>query len=103
MVFENTSLILECDAEGYPVPWVAWIWKDKVLQNCTDGPKYLIRRHVSTEEAGNYTCMAGNSAGNTKYTFQVTVKGKHLLVDVSKMYLKRLRHEDFVDFCSKLF
>ncbi|KAL9964306.1 hypothetical protein ACROYT_G027930 [Oculina patagonica] len=74
VVFENMPLFLECEAKGYPVPWVAWIWNDQVLQNNTDRPTYLLRRHVTRDEAGNYTCMAGNSAGNTSFTYQVTIK-----------------------------
>lgn len=75
-MFENMPLFLECDAKGFPVPWLAWIWSDKVLQNSTNGPNNLLRRHVTTEEAGNYTCVVGNSIGITSFTCQVTVKSK---------------------------
>ena len=75
VVFENMPLFLDCATKGYPVPWVAWIWNEQVLQNKTEGPKYLLRRHASLEEAGNYTCVAGNSIGVTSYTTYVAVKG----------------------------
>lgn len=77
MVFENMPFVLVCDARGYPPPWIAWIWKGQVLQNKTNGPKYLLRLRATTEEAGNYTCMAGNSAGVTSYNYQVTVRGTY--------------------------
>ena len=86
MLFEETPLLLEFDAEGYPVPWVAWIWNDQVLQTRTDEATYLFRSNVTMEEAGNYTCMAGNSAGSSKYTFQVSVKGERFHVQITKMY-----------------
>ena len=76
MVFEGMSLLLDCVAKGYPVPWVAWTWNGQVLQNRTDGPTYLLRRRVTTEEAGNYTCVAGNAIGITSFSYQVTVKSK---------------------------
>ncbi|KAJ7390698.1 Roundabout 4 [Desmophyllum pertusum] len=73
-VFERMPLLLYCGARGYPVPWVAWIWNDQVLQNSTDGPDFLLRHRVTTKEAGSYTCMAGNYLGVANYTYQVTVK-----------------------------
>lgn len=76
VVFEKTNLLLDCIAKGYPAPWVAWIWNNQVLQNNTDGPTYLVRRHITMEEAGNYICMAGNSIGLTRFTYQVTVRSK---------------------------
>lgn len=76
MVFENMPLSLECDAKGYPVPWIAWVRNTQVLQNTTDEPKDLYLRSVTLEEAGNYTCLAGNSVGNSSYTVYVTIKGK---------------------------
>ena len=79
-VFERMPLFLDCGARGYPVPSVAWSWDDQVLQNSTDEPQFLLRRRVTTKEAGNYTCMARNSLGVAKYTYQVTVKGKQFLL-----------------------
>lgn len=74
VVVVNMPLLLECDAKGYPVPWIAWAKNTQVLQNTTDKSNYLYLRNVTLEEAGNYTCLAGNSVGNSSYT--VYVKGK---------------------------
>jgi len=74
VVIEKMPFVVFCEVRGYPPPWVAWIWKGQVLQNITNRPKYLVRHHATTEEAGNYTCMAGNFAGVTSYNFLVTVR-----------------------------
>ena len=75
-VVVNMPLLLECDAKGFPVPWIAWVRNTQVLQNTTDEPNYLYLRNVTLEDAGNYTCLAGNSVGNSSYTVYATIKGK---------------------------
>ena len=69
--------VMFCKVRGYPPPWVAWIWKGQVLQNKTNKPKYLLRPRATTEEAGIYTCMAGNLAGVTSSDYQLTVRGTY--------------------------
>lgn len=73
-VVVNMPLLLECDAKGFPVPWIAWVRNTQVLQNTTDEPNYLYLRNVTLEDAGNYTCLAGNSVGNSSYTVYATIK-----------------------------
>ena len=73
---ENMPFVMFCEVrDGNPLPWVAWIWNGQVLQNKTNGPTYLLRRRATTEEAGNYTCKAGNMAGVTSFDYQLTVRG----------------------------
>lgn len=88
VVVVNMPLLLECDAKGYPVPWIAWAKNTQVLQNTTDKSNYLYLRNVTLEEAGNYTCLAGNSVGNSSYT--VYVKGKDSCLFVCFFYFNCL-------------
>jgi len=74
VVFESMPFVMFCEVRGYPSPWVAWIWKGQLLQNKSNGPKYLLRHHATTQEAGIYTCMAGNFAGVTSFDYQLTVR-----------------------------
>lgn len=74
VVFESMPFVMFCEVRGYPPPWVAWIRKGQVLQNKTNGPKYLLRHHATTQEAGIYTCTAGNFADVTKFDIQLTVR-----------------------------
>ena len=69
--------VMFCKVRGYPPPWVAWIWKGQVLQNKTNGPKYLLRPCATADDAGIYTCMAGNLAGVTSSSYQLTVRGTY--------------------------
>ena len=72
-MIENMPFVMFSDVIGYPSPWVAWIRNGQVLQNKTDGPNYILRRNATTEDAGNYTCMAGNFAGVTSFTYQLMI------------------------------
>lgn len=74
VVIENMPFVMFCEGRGYPIPWVAWIWNGLVLQNNTNGPTYLLRRRATAEEAGIYTCKAGNMAGVTSFDYQLTVR-----------------------------
>ena len=75
-MFESMPIVMFCEVRGFPSPWVAWIWKGQVLRNKTEGPKYLVLHDATTQEAGNYTCMAGNIAGVTSFDYQLTVRGR---------------------------
>lgn len=81
-MFESMPFVMFCEVRGYPSPWVAWIWKGQLLQNKSNGPKYLLRHHATTQEAGIYTCMAGNFAGVTSFDYQLTVRGTYFNLEV---------------------
>ena len=89
MVFESMPIVMFCEVRGYPSPWVAWIRERQVLQNKTEEPKYLVLHSATKEEAGNYTCMAGNIAGVNSSDYQLTVRGTcfNLEVKCLKMFV----------------
>ena len=85
-------IVMFCEVSGYPPPSVAWIRKGQVLQNKTSGLYYFLVHNATTEDAGNYTCMAGNFAGVTSVDYQLTVRGTYFNLEVKcvKEFLLRL-------------
>ena len=80
-VVENGRITLACPAEGTPTPRVSWYFKDQgPLTDATsdgrvsvlpDGALQIERARVS--DAGPYTCLAQNVAGNASKHFDVHV------------------------------
>jgi len=72
---------LRCLVKGDPTPQVTWLFNGKYLQKDS---KYLIRprtlsiviRKFQESDAGNYTCVATNSAGRRRMTYLVKPKIK---------------------------
>ena len=80
---EDMPIVMFSDVIGYPSPWVAWIRNGQVLQNKTNGKNYILYgRHATIEDAGNYTCMAGNFAGVTSFTYQLIIRSTYFNLKV---------------------
>ena len=80
-VFVNEKLQLEVLAIGDPQPDVEWFKRSRKLLT-TDNMKItkgelnsLVLHHVKLEDAGEYKCVARNSAGKCEKNFYVIVKG----------------------------
>ena len=61
-VCEGEQVVLTCEAEGDPKPYLAWKRNSKALQNLTN-TTYNISS-VKRGDEGNYTCEATNVAGS---------------------------------------
>ncbi|NXP11725.1 HMCN2 protein, partial [Thinocorus orbignyianus] len=68
----NGSVVLPCQAEGWPVPWVTW-WKDgrllpirgsNRLQLLTGGSLQI--DPIQVQDLGYYLCMASSPAGSDR-------------------------------------
>eukprot|EP00071_Canis_lupus_P006937 XP_005622503.1 hemicentin-1 isoform X3 [Canis lupus familiaris] len=77
-VSENSQALLPCMADGIPTPVINWK-KDNVLLANLLG-KYtiepygeLILENVVLEDAGTYTCVANNAAGEDTHMVSLTV------------------------------
>ncbi|XP_042661906.1 hemicentin-1 isoform X1 [Tyto alba] len=77
-VTEDSQAVLSCVAEGIPTPTINWK-KDNMLLTEVAG-KYravpdgdLILDNVVPEDAGSYTCVANNAAGEDTHTVTLTV------------------------------
>ena len=80
-VFVNEELQLEVLAIGEPQPDVEWFKRSRKLLT-TDNMKItkgelnsLVLHHTRLEDAGEYKCVARNSAGKCEKTFYIIVKG----------------------------
>lgn len=80
MVVVDKPATLICEAEGYPVPEIAW-YKDGQLTT-----ESMRQRILSTgalqfafaqpSDTGRYTCTATNVAGSSSSSMELTVLGK---------------------------
>ncbi|XP_014250092.1 inactive tyrosine-protein kinase 7-like [Cimex lectularius] len=86
-VLEGSPLMLDCVAEGDPLPTIHWD-KNSNMKNVDDvryktlenGSLYI--QEVQTSDEGQYGCTAGNSGGLKRYEVTLIVKGN----DGYKMY-----------------
>lgn len=82
-VIINTTLSLECEADGHPPPSLTWL-KDgspvKVRQNLQlmeQGRKIRIGSAVSSD-SGLYVCVATSAAGEAEINYDVDVLGIYI-------------------------
>ncbi|XP_052744510.1 hemicentin-1 [Bicyclus anynana] len=81
-VFEEiqygANVSIECNAVGFPIPNITWMFGDEVLINSTNlrfndsGNLSIV--NVSVKNEGPYICAAENIAGIAKKTFYVSVR-----------------------------
>lgn len=58
--------------KGYPVPNISWTFNNTILVNTST----LHIANITLINAGNYTCIAKNDAGQDERTVQIIVRGK---------------------------
>ncbi|XP_022603168.1 hemicentin-1 [Seriola dumerili] len=81
---ENVSVVvknpvaLNCEASGIPLPAVSWL-KDGLPIKATSsvrilsGGRSLRLMHAAVEDAGRYTCIVSNSAGEERKNFDIDI------------------------------
>ena len=70
---EGDTIILECEALGFPVPQITWYLNDSAL--LTNSSLVEIVSARKTEHEGVYRCEAKNPAGIVTASALVTVNG----------------------------
>ncbi|KAH1172662.1 inactive tyrosine-protein kinase 7 isoform X1 [Mauremys mutica] len=67
-VYQGHTAVLQCQAEGDPVPHIQWKGKERILDPSRLLPRIqimpngsLVIYDVATDDSGRYTCIAGNS------------------------------------------
>ncbi|KAM6962600.1 hemicentin-1 [Aplochiton taeniatus] len=81
---ENVSVVvknpvaLTCEASGIPLPAIAWLKDGQPIKASSSirvlsGGRSLRLMHAAVEDAGRYTCMVSNSAGEERKNFDLDV------------------------------
>lgn len=73
---------LYCDADGLPTPYITW-YRDGLVLDARDSSNILIRDSgkelnvldSQLLDAGPYSCLAANAAGNASKPFTLSVLG----------------------------
>ncbi|KAG7265214.1 LOW QUALITY PROTEIN: hypothetical protein CRUP_009101, partial [Coryphaenoides rupestris] len=84
VVPENVSVVvknpvaLTCEASGIPLPAITWLKDQQPIKATSSvrilsGGRSLRLMHVAVEDAGRYTCVVSNSAGEERKNFDVNV------------------------------
>uniref|UniRef100_A0A6I8PCW9 Protein tyrosine kinase 7 (inactive) n=1 Tax=Ornithorhynchus anatinus TaxID=9258 RepID=A0A6I8PCW9_ORNAN len=67
-VYQGHTALLQCQAQGDPIPLIQWKGKDRILDPALLEPRMqilsngsLVIHNVAPEDSGRYTCIAGNS------------------------------------------
>ncbi|XP_067893515.1 hemicentin-1 isoform X1 [Heterodontus francisci] len=77
-VIASRSLVLECEASGYPTPVLTWL-KDGVPVKASDnirvlqGGRKLEILNAAVANAGGYVCVASSIAGESKIKYTIGV------------------------------
>ncbi|XP_027421385.1 hemicentin-1 isoform X2 [Bos indicus x Bos taurus] len=77
-VVEKSSVSLNCEASGIPLPSITWL-KDGWPVNLSSslrilsGGRILRLMQTRTEDAGQYTCIVRNAAGEERKIFRLSV------------------------------
>ena len=81
-VVVGNSARLECRAEGIPTPRITWKRNNRELSVYTNPNLRLHDEHMTLEiinaqrvDAGAYSCVASNNAGETSKEFELNVRG----------------------------
>ena len=82
-VEEGADVLLDCDANGDPIPLVTWKRDGQILQQSNTTTSYFIT-NIKLRDAGNYVCTAKNRAGSVSQSILVRVtRCKYYLVPFS--------------------
>ncbi|XP_029939526.1 hemicentin-1, partial [Salarias fasciatus] len=95
---ENVSVVvknpvaLHCEASGIPLPEISWLKDGQPITTTSSlrvlsGGRSLRLMHAAVEDAGRYTCVVSNSAGEERKSFDLdilippSIVGEGTLVD----------------------
>lgn len=90
--FTGDSIILNCQADGTPVPEILW-YKDAnpvepsgTVGIFNDGTELRIST-IRNEDIGDYTCIARNGEGQVSHTARVIIAGGAVIMVNSSVFL----------------
>ncbi|XP_051232997.1 hemicentin-1 isoform X2 [Dicentrarchus labrax] len=89
---ENVSVVvknpvaLNCEASGIPLPAITWLKDGRPIKASSSvrvlsGGRSLRLMHAAVEDAGRYTCIVSNSAGEERKNFDLDILVPPRIVD----------------------
>ncbi|KAF1385466.1 hypothetical protein PFLUV_G00108060 [Perca fluviatilis] len=89
---ENVSVVvknpvaLSCEASGIPLPAITWLKDGRPIKATSSvrvlsGGRSLRLMHAAVEDAGRYTCIVSNSAGEERKNFDLDILVPPSIVD----------------------
>ncbi|XP_074490966.1 hemicentin-1 isoform X1 [Sebastes fasciatus] len=93
---ENVSVVvknpvaLSCEASGIPLPAITWLKDGRPIKATSSvrvlsGGRSLRLMHAAVEDAGRYTCIVSNSAGEERKNFDLDILVPPSIVDEGSM------------------
>ncbi|XP_068712996.1 neural cell adhesion molecule 1-like [Montipora foliosa] len=90
-ITEGDNITLTCTADGFPKPQISW-FKDK-LELKDEQKSTLVKRYITEEGEGTYTCEAKNQGGSANDSFDIIVDAPpNLDAALKKDYMPVLFH-----------
>ena len=74
-ILEGDNINLTCAFYGLPKPQLSW-FKDNRLLREENSNATLVKRNITEEEEGTYTCVAMNEGGSANDRIVIIVYGK---------------------------
>ncbi|XP_067908514.1 myopalladin isoform X3 [Heterodontus francisci] len=98
IVHEGQICRLDCKVSGLPNPDLMWLLNGKpILPNIThkmlvreNGIHSLLIDHLTAEDAGTYTCIATNKAGQSSFSLELSVVAKEIMK--APVFIEKLRN-----------
>lgn len=72
---EGDTIILECEASGFPIPQIRWVLNDSILLANRSFVEIMSAKKEQHE--GHYRCVAKNPAGSVSADAYLTVNERH--------------------------
>lgn len=78
-VIELSPVVLKCPVQGEPTPLIIWFFGNESEENLHDSRGIKITGNelrimqANVQDSGPYLCLAENSGGHVKYSFNVSV------------------------------
>lgn len=73
----SSSVRFKCKATGNPIPHIAWLKDNEVINNHGKKPMWTLKLlELTKAHSGKYTCLVNNRLGSINYTYTLDVIGK---------------------------
>ncbi|XP_040926337.1 hemicentin-1 isoform X2 [Betta splendens] len=97
-VVVKNPVALSCEASGVPLPSVAWLKDGRPIKASSavrvlSGGRVLRLMHAVVEDAGKYTCVVSNSAGEEQKNFELNVLVPPSIVDEGTVVDSKVREQ----------